>query len=270
MMNADRVGKSHWDHEWESSPLLNAFDPHVSGIANYVNRKYHDYFNRTFSGMVTYGKQLLEVGCARSQWLPYFAKEFGFKVAGIDYSEIGCTMAKEILSNAGVTGEVINADFFKPPENMLQAYDVVVSFGVIEHFEDTTAAVIAISRFLKPDGFMISLIPNMNGMVGFVQKIINRSLYRMHVPLDREQFAEAHRLAALEVQNWEYFIYFHFGVCSVTGIPPKSLEWILKKSFVAFLVRLQRLVWALGDYVIPLKPGRMTSAYIICVAQKRI
>jgi cyclopropane fatty-acyl-phospholipid synthase-like methyltransferase len=30
--------------------------------------------------------RLLEIGCARSAWLPYFAQEFGIDVSGLDYS----------------------------------------------------------------------------------------------------------------------------------------------------------------------------------------
>lgn len=52
----------------------------------------------------------LEIGCARSRWLPYFAKEFGFEVSGIDYSEVGSQQATQILFNEGVQGNIVFAD----------------------------------------------------------------------------------------------------------------------------------------------------------------
>jgi len=95
---------------------------------------------------------------------PYFAKEFGFKVYGIDYSEIGCKQAREVLSNTGVEGNVICAIFFSPPENLIDAFDVVVSFGVVEHFEDT-AGIAAFSRFLKPNGILQRYLTWLDSMV---------------------------------------------------------------------------------------------------------
>ncbi len=115
---------------------------------------------------------------------------------------------------------------------------------------------------------MISVIPNMSGMFGFVQRMINRPLYRMHVPLDKERFANFHLLSALEVKTCEYLVYINFGVCGLMGLPPKTLGWILKKSFMVLLLRLQKLVWVFDDHVMPLGPGKTTSAYITCVSQK--
>ena len=119
-------------------------------------------------------------------WLPYFAKEFAFEVYGIDYSEIGCQQAKQILEYEGVNGKIVCADFFSPPGSMLKAFDVVVSFGVLEHFEDTTACIAAFSKFLKPGGLLITNIPNLCGLNGLIQKMINRSIFDIHVPLDKK------------------------------------------------------------------------------------
>ena len=43
----------------------------------------------------------------------------------------------QILSIEGVKGDIVCADFFSPPESMIEEFDVVISFGVLEHFEDT-------------------------------------------------------------------------------------------------------------------------------------
>jgi hypothetical protein len=41
----------------------------------------------------------------------------------------------QILSKEGVRGEIVCADFFSPPGSMLEVFDVVISFGVLEQNE---------------------------------------------------------------------------------------------------------------------------------------
>ena len=80
--------------------------------------------------------ELLEVGCGNSIWLPYFAKQFGFLVSGLDYSEEGCRTSREMLAEAGVRGMIRCADVFARPDDMRNRYDVIVSVGVVEHFQE--------------------------------------------------------------------------------------------------------------------------------------
>ena len=105
-------------------------------------------FLRLFANSETSSMRLLEIGCAKSAWLPYFAKEFSLSVCGLDYSPIGCQMSRKILQANGVVAEVFCADLFSPPDNMLGVFDVVVSLGVVEHFEDTASCLNAVSSFL--------------------------------------------------------------------------------------------------------------------------
>src|SRR5207249_1623316 len=122
--NMDKAGKTDWDHVWERSTLPKAVNPRTGGLNNHVNRKFHEYFRRAFSALNTDGRKLLEIGCARSAWQPYFAREFGSAVCGLDYSELGCRLAREVLAREGVNGEIVCADFLSPPQTMIGAFDV--------------------------------------------------------------------------------------------------------------------------------------------------
>jgi 2-polyprenyl-3-methyl-5-hydroxy-6-metoxy-1,4-benzoquinol methylase len=55
---------------------------------------------------------------------------------------------------------------------MVAAFDVVISFGLIEHFEDTDACLKAISQFIAPQGLLITFIPNMEGFPGFYKNCL--------------------------------------------------------------------------------------------------
>lgn len=264
MLTLDKAGKQYWDKVWEGYDMPQAVNPQEKGLANHVNRCFHEYFGQIFSNMNPQGKKLLEIGCARSVWLPYFAKEFGFKVYGIDYSEIGCQQAMQILSKEGVRGEIVCADFFSPPESMLKAFDVVVSFGVLEHFKDTTACISAFSKFLKPAGLLITNIPNLCGLNGLIQKMINRSIFDIHIPLDKKNFVRFHRINGLRIITCDYFLFVNLGVLNI-----ENLKGGLFYTGAARLRSLiNKVAWIFERAIPVLKPNRWSSPYINCVAVK--
>lgn len=265
----DKVGKKYWDDSWTASAIPEAVNPSDARLRNYINRRFHKLFVRLFAKSDTTTMRLLEIGCAKSAWLPYFAKEFGFSVGGIDYSPVGCQMAQKVLQVNGVNAEVVCADFFAPPEKMLGAFDVVVSFGVVEHFDDTASCLRSVSSFLKPGGMLITNIPNMVGWIGSIQKLVNRPVYDIHQLIDPARLREAHEQADLEVIECDYFVCTCFGVNNLVGISTKTVAGFLKKIFLGVLSRVSMLVWLLENITGSLPANRFSSPYINCVARKR-
>src|SRR5262245_50961326 len=103
----DKAGQKFWNDSWAGSRLPTAVDPRNASLLNWVNRQFHDVFVRLFQGQRGREFRLLEVGCAQSAWLPYFAREFGFSVSGLDYSPVGAQMARDVLRASGVEGEIV-------------------------------------------------------------------------------------------------------------------------------------------------------------------
>ena len=265
----DKAGKKYWDNAWDSAVLPSGWSPLKHGLRYYIQKQFHEYFKRVFHSLGSVaGKKLIEIGCARSETLPYFAKEFGFEVTGIDYSEIGCKMAQAILEREGIKGTVFCEDFFAPSDMLKEQFDVVVSFGVAEHFQDTAECISAFSRFLKPGGIIITSIPNMVGMVGYTQKIINRPIFDMHVPIDKETLLSAHEKASLKVLDCNYFMSTNFGICNLNGIPVGKPVWYIKKIIIAMLARLSMVAWLLELKVGKFKATELISPYINCLARK--
>lgn len=262
--NVDKAGVNYWDQIWDGSELPQAIDPRDSSISNHVQRQFHSYFEDLFTKIDTTKMNLLEIGCARSTWLPYFAKEYQFNVWGLDYSDIGCQQSREILAKEGVSGNVILGDAFAPPAAMLGQFDVVISFGVVEHFVDTAATLAAFAKFLKPTGILLTIIPNMTGIIGRLQKRLNRPIFDIHVPLDTMQLAEAHQQANLTVINAQYMIFLNLWILNFQGIPPHSLKYRLARVSRALLGRLMWLPWWFGLVSVT----RETASYVFCCAQK--
>lgn len=264
----DKAGKKYWNDSWAASDLPEAVDPCDMRLRNYTNRQFHQLFLKLFDKSETPSMRLLEIGCAKSAWLPYFAKEFGFSVGGLDYSPIGCQMAEKVLQANGVDAEVVCADLFSPPESMIGRFDVVVSFGVVEHFNDTTECIRAVSAFLKPGGVLITNIPNMVGWIGWVQKMVNKPVYDIHQLIDPTMMRASNKMAGLEVIDSDYFIFTGFGVNNLAGIATGSATWYLKKIFLGVLARTSMLVWFMEEKLGNFTPRKSTSPYVNCIARK--
>lgn len=261
----DKAGKEHWSQVWSKRSLPKPVDPRARGPRRYVLQAFHRQFVRAFEGRDTKGQRLLEIGCGRSAWLPYLAREFGFQISGLDYTEIGCEQERDILARAGIPGEIVCADLFDPPERFVGAFDAVVSLGVVEHFQDTAGCLRACARYLRPGGRIITEIPNMRGLVGWVAKVTNRPNYDVHVPLDREELVQAHRDAGLDVLWSEYVLPMDVSLFGVGGIGPR---W-LRLPAVGAASAVASVVWALDARGLVPAPNPVTSPYIFCVAEKK-
>lgn len=264
----DKAGQKYWNDSWAVSNLPEVINPRDTHLNNWINRRFHQFFQRIFSSSDTSSMRLLEVGCATSAWLPYFAKEFGFQVTGLDYSPNGCDMARQVLAASNVTAEVVCANLFSPPEDMLEKFDVIVSIGVVEHFEDTSACLKALSAFLKPGGMIFTNIPNMVGAIGSLQKVTNKPVYDVHQLIDPKMLKDAHERAGFKVLDCNFFVSTSFGVCNLTGTSTRTATGLLKKIFIALISRVSMLVWLLEDRLGPFPTYRWSSPYINCVARK--
>lgn len=200
----DRAGMEYWDRFWKESEAFPASISPYSSLHSFIHKKYMEFYKERFSKFDTKNMKLLEIGCARSVWLPHFAKEYSFEIYGIDYSEEGCRQAREIMKKEGVRGTIVHADMFNPPEYMKGFFDVVISLGVIEHFNNTVEAVRAHSDFLKPGGIMLSKIPNLNGPAGFLLRAINSDFHMTHVVLGPDELSGACAECDLKVNECSY------------------------------------------------------------------
>jgi SAM-dependent methyltransferase len=258
----DRAGKEYWDAAWEDEHSSPEIDPRSSSIWAHRDQLFHAAFKRLID---IPSPSLLELGCARSRWLPYFAKEFGARVAGLDYSAVGAAQAEARLRRAGVDGEVRCANLFDPPADWRNAFDVVVWFGVAEHFNDATGAIRAASAFLKPGGLLITEIPNMAGAVGLLQRWFNKPVYDIHVPHTRDSLRQHHAAGALEVVYADYIVPTDFCVVEMNGAPD-GLMRAMRERVLYFLRLLTGCVWWL-DRRIKLPALRWTSGFVLVAAR---
>jgi 2-polyprenyl-3-methyl-5-hydroxy-6-metoxy-1,4-benzoquinol methylase len=261
-----KVDQFYWDRGWkELGDLPPPIDPRSSKLRDHWKRSFCEFFEAWIPKAVPERGRLIEVGCARSVWLPYFAKSWGYQVAGLDSSEIGCRQAEAILKREGVKGTIYHADLFRPPEEVLEAFDVVISFGLVEHFWPTSQVVRALGRFLKPGGIMVTVVPNMSGIVGSLQRLLNSEVFRMHVVLSACRLRKAHEEAGLRVEFAGYHMVCNFGVLNAG-----TRSWGARRAVLALLRGISLGLWFLERKGFRQSPGRLLSPYVGCVASRRV
>ncbi len=246
-VNVDRAGEDYWSRLWSRSDLPRAVDPRDRNVRNRVRRQFDAFFRAHFVTPADAGKRLLEVGCARSPWLGYFAREHSLRVTGLDYSALGCDQARALLARDGVDGEIVHGDLFDPPDACLGQFDFVMSIGVVEHFEDTAGCLRALGRFLQPGGRIYTVIPNFAGSMGALQRRLDRRFFDMHVPLNEPALRRAHEAAGFRVLHGGYFLASNFGVLNHSTIPPGTAGARVRATVRAACVGVSAAVWLVED-----------------------
>ncbi|MFQ5757132.1 MAG: class I SAM-dependent methyltransferase [Acidiferrobacterales bacterium] len=259
----DRAGREYWERNWLGREAPAAIDPKDRTLDNYMWHRFGQFMHPFLQRCQSNGEvELVEVGCGSSRWLPYFAKEYGFRVSGIDYSETGCSQARAALLKAQIIGEIYEADIFALPHSLQRRFSVVLSFGLVEHFAPTERIIDQLARLGRPGGQIITIIPNMTHIVGWLQKVVDRRVYEVHVPVDLAQLALAHETCGLRVDAACYIGTVNWSVINFSSRADKTWH----AAAVRLAAWATKIVWATEIVGMPEFPNRWTSPYIACVA----
>ncbi|WP_292654752.1 methyltransferase domain-containing protein [Nitratifractor sp.] len=207
-MGADKAGEEYWNAVWDSKTLINEID-----IEYYTNKLLHELYRRYLP--IDGTKTIVEIGCAFSSYLPYFHKHFGYRINGFDYEPIAVERTKQIYESMGLEANIYYRDFFSDKE--AEKYDVVTSFGVFEHFENLRGSIAHTKLYIKKGGIIVTLIPNMNGIIGLLQKSLNQAVYDIHIPYTREDLKDSHEAAGYKTLFCDYYGLYQGGVVNLSG-----------------------------------------------------
>lgn len=248
------VRKEYWDGKWKYREVKIGLD-----FRNYSLRRFHEFFSARLPP--TPGLSFLEIGCAGSTWLRYFAEIFGYRVNGLDYSEVGCQQAREILARHGISGEIYCLDFFAETSALEGRFDVLFSYGFIEHFDDPVAVLARARRLCRPGAHILTVIPNLHGLPGAIQRWADRTVYDLHRPLDAAGMAAAHEAAGFATVAARYV----GSVASSTLVFPER-PWTWRAARKALKLATKGC-WALFDLTGWRPESRALSPYVVYVGR---
>ena len=217
MSSDELTSREYWDRVYDGSGRRKhaAINPQRDYFADELIAVLTPHLPASTSGRPV---RFLEMGCGNSLWLPYFARQWGYAVSGIDYSEDGCELARANLRATGCDGEVYQRDFTRLSDEFAGAFDVVLSLGVVEHFHDTAGIVGIFARCLAPGGVLVTVIPNLAGGMGRIVRWIDRAVYDLHVPLTREALVAAHAIHGLKITEAAFLSFAQLGMVNVSNL----------------------------------------------------
>ncbi|HAK87964.1 MAG: hypothetical protein A2077_02985 [Nitrospirae bacterium GWC2_46_6] len=199
-------------------------DIYVRGRRKYTypdlkGNRFHIKLSRLLRKHLKRGSNALEIGCGGSIWLPYLMNKFGCHVTGIDFSEEGLKKAEEHLKPVGNNYELHLMDFLKPDERLFSKFDMLFSLGVIEHFENPSELIKIFKQFLKPDGLMITWVPNTAGLIMKLQKFADIEIYERHKAFDFETFMKYHTGNGLEIVEASPIRFMDLSMINIYRLP---------------------------------------------------
>ena len=246
---------------WEGKYLApGGKDLPLEGFANRPNRLILEKLVPLLAG----ARMVLEVGAGGSQWLPYIASRYPEKsFTGLDYARGGCELLRESSREKGLDLQVVQADMFDPPGHLTGKMDLVISFGVVEHFANLPAAMAALGRFTASDGVVFTVIPNMHGVLGALTRLFDPAVYGIHVPHDLGSFVAGHEEAGLRVCEAGYLCSSNFGVLS-SAVPPSGARF----QIYLWLSRLSKLGWFFEERFFPLPATPFLAPFLYCIAKR--
>jgi SAM-dependent methyltransferase len=144
----DRKGAYHWEDYYGGLRRMNA----------YTRARYDIVLECVREANIPRDGRVLEVGCGDGALTGVLHSRLGLPVTGVDTSEKGLALARQMFARAGFAGE------FK----LIESYDtgfkdacfaMVVCSDVIEHVDDPRAMLQEIMRVLLPGGRLVITTP---------------------------------------------------------------------------------------------------------------
>lgn len=182
------------------------------------------------------GEEILEIGCGGSVWLPYFHKEYGLVITGIDYSEPGIALSRQILNKNGAEGRLIQENVFDREASLAGSFDIVFSLGFIEHFREPQKALEVSGNLLRPGGLLLTWIPNTAGWILKAGQILDKTKKGFYSPLDLEQLVDLHRALHMNILMSQYTQFLDLSYLGLSFLPP------LARRFFSYIIQGTSLI----------------------------
>lgn len=200
-----------------------------------------DIFIRKFIPPATQNQSVLEIGSFPGPFLSTFGK-LGYCLNGIDFHPGNETDLPRWLNSMGYcTGDFHTKDFFEFSTD--KKFDVVTSFGFIEHFENFEEVIRMHIDLLKPGGTLLITVPNFSGSIQ----------HWLHRTFDKVNLSH-HNTKSMNPGLWKIILHKHGLVVEWSGYfgdfwfwkgdePRSGIKkwtlWLIER----IIPRLRKILW---------------------------
>ena len=203
----------------------------------------------------------LEIGCVPGNFLVYLCKTFGYSPEGIDFDQRTFEITSQTLKDNGLNNyKIYQEDFnkWKPKKK----YDLVCSFGFIEHFDNAKEIVQRHIDLTKKGGKIVITIPNFGGFNGFLRRLVDKpNLEKHNTKIMNLNFFQ--EIAIENKNNLKIKYLGYYGDC--------NFQWGYGRRETANLCQMViyanlKLISKLTRHI---KMRNKLSSYIVFIAEKK-
>lgn len=216
----------YWVDFWRSKP------PMIGESRGPVKDFVRNELVRLLGEWVEPGSRWIEIGCANSTFLYDFPRHLDARLDGVDIAETALHATQEALAGHAIEPTLSLHDFRVVPEAEQHIYDGVVSYGFAEHFNDCAAVHATFAEYLKPGGRVATIVPNMTGLPGALQQLVDEETFLTHNVLTEATLRGALEDSGYIVEFCEPIIAWNLGVVNTSAMP-RATRLLANAAFVA-------------------------------------
>jgi len=195
--------KSYWESYYSET---SANSEQIKRIC----RPYDLYWEAMVTACSKTPKSIIEIGAYPGRYLAYLASKYGLHPTALDYNS-DKSKIKAAFRAMGIDDyEIIQEDFLTFDSD--KQYDLVVSIGFIEHFNNYNEVLDKHANLLAPGGSMVVMIPNKRffrkyyGILCDYSNLKAHNLKCMRLTVF-EEFAKRNELEVVHLDYWGGFPY---------------------------------------------------------------
>jgi len=278
-----RKSKLTKENYWDSRYKKTSEKKDAASNSSFKARLYDRFFSKIRIGYPSYllydvfckkyfpegERKIIEIGSAPGHNLAAISKKFGYVPYGVEYTESGVKANRELFKAKGLDeNNIILADFFDEDfqDKYKEQFDVVMSLGFIEHFEDPRDVVEKHINLIKPGGYLLVAIPNFRGINYLLSSYFCKHTLKAHnlEIMKKSKFRSLFKFDNLEIVKSRYYGTLNFGLIYGSNKPP------FKLMLMNLLMSLQKIM-DIVFYTIFRKGGidsSMFSPYQMMICRK--
>lgn len=247
MGNKHYTDKKFWD---------NYFDNHKRNLSIVDKSQFSDIFDKYLTP--DKNKKVLEIGCADSNFLCYLVKKFGYKAYGIDYSDAITKTAELFKFNNLPEPTLYKEDVFVWKSD--KKFDLVCSFGFIEHFDDIDPIIAKHAELIAPGGKLIITLPHFAHAQYFLHWLIDRDNLKKHNTkiMNLSSIRKTAEDSGLKIELLSYYKTFGFWT------ERTRMAW-WERCINWFILKFGKMITKIFGYD---RPNSLLSPHIVCLAKR--
>lgn len=233
--------KEYWDQYWgPGKPRFASYD-RTKGVFHGYELLFTHCLGETRRRLGRERLRVLDCGSGEGLMLRFLHElDPDLDLTGIEYSD-SIDKARALAESLGCRFDLRRGDLF----DLCRAgrtgpFDLVMSLGLVEHFDDPGAVLERLADVLAPGGCLVTIIPSFEGPFNRLWRLYDRDNYAHHVPISRRQLVEDHRrLGLTDIADYS------LGTPTIPGLHDTRRRWqkLLRRAIVQVNGRVLQRLW---------------------------